>query len=74
MIQGKYVGPREDLKGETAQLREADMTGFRDDITQRYWLAQFDNMERFATNERDLCFGWHRFAYNDFEVIQESEA
>jgi hypothetical protein len=68
IIKGTYVGPRQELLGHTALLREADMSMFRSDISCRYWDAQFDDLVVHGEDGDQLAFGWHPFDYDEFEV------
>lgn len=55
MLHGKYIGPRADLKGETALLMEnPDKT----------LLAQFDNLKL----SMELTHNWVMFQRRDFEL------
>ena len=54
MLWGFYIGADDDLKGETAILRETATSAV---------LAQFDN---YAAG---LSRGWHRYARSDFVIV-----
>ena len=62
MLHGTYIGPTEELKGETAiiQIRE----GYRPGIC----FAQFDNLEKFSRHEYDYALGWHIYNLTEFEL------
>ena len=66
MRRGVYVGSDKTLLGETALLQftmEIDENG-----SEVYWSAQFDNADKV---DRELTHGWHRFEYDDFDIIPD---
>jgi hypothetical protein len=59
MIRVRYIGQREDLKGETALALKKGKNRI---------LIQSDNLSS------PLAFGWHEFAAGQWEAIEEEKA
>ena len=64
----RYIGWRPDLKGKTALSRDPHKAG--------RVLVQFDSFLGPVedTEVNGLCYGWHDFAADQFEVIPDPPA
>lgn len=58
LAHGRYIGPRADLRGETALVRRV-----AGDLA-----AQFDNFNRFGGVPGSLALDWHQFPMHQFKV------